>query len=56
MPKKDIGNPKATQKAKRKFKNSAKKKSTKSIPEIAFLVNNQVLSFKVVLRSLVIFN
>ena len=56
IPKKDIGKPKATQNAKRKFKNNAKKKSTKSIPEIAFLVNNQVLSFKVVLLSLVTFN
>ena len=56
MPKKAIGKPNATQIANLKFKKSAKKNSTSSIPEIAFFVSNQVLSFSVVLRSLVTFN
>ena len=56
IPKKEIGNPKATQKASLKFKKSAKKKSTKRIPEIAFLAKRVVLSFNVILKSRVTLN
>ena len=56
IPKKEIGKPKATQKANRKFKKRAKKKRTRSIPEIAFLAKSAVLSFKVMLKSRVTLN
>ena len=56
IPKNAIGKPKATHKAKRKFKNSAKKKSTNKIPTIPFSINNFVLPFKEIEESLEIFS
>ena len=56
IPKNATGNPKATQIANLKFKNNARKNNTNKMPEIAFLVKSQVLSFKVILLSLVTLN
>ena len=56
IPKKATGKPKATQIAKRKFKNNAKKKSTNRIPTTPFSINNFVLPFNVIEASLETFN
>ena len=56
IPKNAIGKPNATQIAKRKFKNNAKKNKTKRIPTTPFSINNLVLPFKVKLLSLVTLN
>ena len=56
IPKKAIGNPKATQIANLKFKNNAKKKSTKSIPTTPFSTKSFVLPFNVIEASLETFN
>ena len=55
MPKKATGRPKATQKAKRVFKNSDRKINTKIIPTIAFSVKRAVRCVKVIDRSLITF-
>ena len=52
IPKKDIGKPKATQKATRVFKNSDKNNKTNNMPAMAFFVSNSVRWFNVIDKSL----
>ena len=52
IPKKAIGIPAATQKAKRIFKNKAKKNKTNIMPIVPLFSNNKVRCFKVTELSL----
>ena len=56
IPKKATGKPKATQNAKRVFKNIDKKSNTNNIPTIAFSVSNAVRWFSVMDRSRITFS